>query len=63
MNAIEKSLDTDKSSSPHDEELLRVERQARLRAALKALEGIWKDRTDIPNDGVEVERMLRDEWD
>ena len=63
MNAIEKSLDTDKSSSPHDEELLKAVRQAKLRTALKALEGIWKDRTDIPKDGVEFERMLRDEWD
>lgn len=63
MNALEKSLEADKPSSPHDEKLLKAERQARLRAALKALEGIWKDRTDIPKDGVEFERMLRDKWD
>ncbi len=63
MRPLEKSLKAEESSSRKDEERLKAERQAKLRAALKALEGIWKDRTDIPKDGVEFERMLRDKWD
>jgi hypothetical protein len=34
----------------------------RRAAALKAAEGLWKDRTDIPKDGVEYQNQLRAEW-
>lgn len=37
-------------------------KRRRLAAALKAAEGLWKDRTDIPKDGVEYQRQLRTEW-
>ncbi len=30
--------------------------------ALRAAEGLWKDRTDIPKDGVEAQEQLRSEW-
>ncbi|MRW91311.1 hypothetical protein GJ699_15060 [Duganella sp. FT80W] len=36
--------------------------RARRLAALKAAEGLWKDRTDIAKDGVQVQEQLRDEW-
>jgi hypothetical protein len=38
------------------------ERRRRRLAALAAAEGIWKDRTDIPLDGVQYQNELRDEW-
>ena len=38
------------------------ERRRRRVAALKAAEGLWKDRTDIPKDGAEYQDQLRDEW-
>ena len=38
-----------------------VARQRRL-AALQAAQGLWKDRTDVPNDGVEYQEQLRAEW-
>ncbi|MEC5160050.1 MULTISPECIES: hypothetical protein [unclassified Janthinobacterium] len=34
----------------------------RLHAALTAAEGLWKDRKDIPKDGVEYQGQLRAEW-
>ncbi len=37
-------------------------RRQRLRAALAAAEGLWKDRKDIPKDGVEYQEQLRTEW-
>ncbi|MES2165031.1 MAG: hypothetical protein V4476_28075 [Pseudomonadota bacterium] len=37
-------------------------KRRRLVAALKAAEGLWKDRTDIPKDGVEYQEQLRAEW-
>lgn len=37
-------------------------RRSRRLAALKAAEGLWKDRTDIPKDGVEYQHQLRGEW-
>ncbi len=37
-------------------------RLQRLRAALAAAEGLWKDRQDIPKDGVEFQERLRAEW-
>ncbi|WP_154668225.1 hypothetical protein [Pseudoduganella violaceinigra] len=38
------------------------ERRCRRMAALKAAEGLWKNRADIPQDGVEYQDQLRDEW-
>lgn len=40
-----------------------LEEQKRRRGeALKALEGMWKGRTDIPLDGVEYQKQIRGEW-
>ena len=36
-------------------------RQRRI-AALKMAEGLWKDRTDTPKDGIQAQEQLRDEW-
>ena len=36
--------------------------RARRLAALQAAEGLWKDRTDIPKDGVAAQEQLRGEW-
>lgn len=43
------------------EEALAQARARRL-AALKAAEGMWKDRTDIPLDGIKAQEQLRAEW-
>lgn len=40
---------------------LEAARRRRL-AALKAAEGLWKNRTDVPKDGVEAQEQLRSEW-
>nr|WP_315222936.1 hypothetical protein [uncultured Duganella sp.] len=45
----------------HDDPL--EARQSRRLVALKAAEGLWKDRTDIPKDGVKYQNQLRGEWD
>jgi hypothetical protein len=40
-----------------------IEEQKRRRAdALKAAEGLWRNRTDIPLDGVEYQEQIRSEW-
>lgn len=40
-----------------------VEEQHRRRLeAVKRAEGLWKDRDDIPKDGVEYQEKLRSEW-
>jgi hypothetical protein len=39
-----------------------VAARARRLLALQAAEGLWKDRTDIPKDGVEAQEQLRVEW-
>jgi hypothetical protein len=40
-----------------------IEEQQRRRAdALKAAEGLWRNRTDIPLDGVEYQEQIRSEW-
>ena len=36
--------------------------QERRLAALRAAQGIWKNRTDIPKDGVEYQEQMRGEW-
>lgn len=38
------------------------ERHRRRIAALKAAEGLWKNRTDISKDGLEYQEQLRAEW-
>jgi len=38
------------------------ERRKRRLAALKAAEGLWKHRTDIPQDGAQYQDQLRAEW-
>lgn len=32
-------------------------------AALKEIFGLWAGRNDIPNDGLEYQRMMREEWE
>ena len=48
-------------TAPRPEEALAQARARRL-AALKAAEGMWADRTDIPLDGVKAQEQLRREW-
>lgn len=48
-------------TGPRPEEALAQARARRL-AALKAAQGMWADRTDIPLDGVEAQEQLRAEW-
>jgi|GEM_PF-3095065 len=38
------------------------ERRRRRAVALKAAEGLWRDRTDVPKDGVAYQEQLRAEW-
>ena len=38
-----------------------VAARARRLLALQAAEGLWKDRTDIPKDGVKAQEQLRAE--
>ena len=47
--------------SPHEPPPLSpVEaKHRRLAAALKAAEGLWKDRKDMPTDGVEYQEQVR----
>jgi hypothetical protein len=39
------------------------EQQRRRAEALKATLGLWKGRADIPSDGVEYQKQLRNEWE
>lgn len=38
------------------------EQQHRRQEAVQRALGAWKDRTDIPKDGVEYQEKLRAEW-
>lgn len=38
------------------------EQHRRRQEAVRRAEGLWKDRTDIPKDGVEYQDQLRSEW-
>ncbi|MES2758305.1 MAG: hypothetical protein V4693_13100 [Pseudomonadota bacterium] len=55
-----------KKSNPISDERIPVDlRQAAKTSRLRALRrvaGIWADRLDIPADGLQYERELRDEW-
>lgn len=37
--------------------------KAKRMEALSKCFGLWKDRTDIPKDGLEYQRMMREGWD
>ncbi len=53
----------DLATNPEARPLSPIEaKRIRLAAALKAAEGLWKDRTDIPKDGVKYQDQLRSEW-
>lgn len=41
--------------------IAKEEQRRRRIAALRAAEGLWKDRTDIPKDGVEYQNLIRAE--
>lgn len=63
MSTVTKELDTQAeplSVSTTEDPL--VHARARRLAALKAAEGLWKDRSDIPKDGVKAQDQLRSEW-
>lgn len=47
-------------AAPAQDALLQA--RARRLAALQAAEGLWRDRTDIPKDGVIAQELLRTEW-
>lgn len=53
---LDPDLKADQILSPQEE------RRRRRAAALKAAEGLWKGRTDIPRDGAEFQDQLRAEW-
>lgn len=38
------------------------EQHRRRQEAVRRAEGLWKDGTDIPKDGVEYQDQLRSEW-
>jgi hypothetical protein len=38
------------------------EQQRRRLEAVKRAEGLWKNRDDVPKDGVEYQEKLRSEW-
>jgi hypothetical protein len=63
MNPLTKEIDTRAEPAPSmtAEDTLAQARARRL-AALKAAEGLWADRTDIPKDGVQAQEQLRAEW-
>ncbi len=44
-----------------DEEL--AERRAKRLEVLKKTCGLWKDRDDVPKDGLEYQNMIREEWE
>jgi hypothetical protein len=53
---LESAVKPDTVLSPQEE------RRRRRMAALKAAEGLWKQRTDIPRDGAQYQDQLRAEW-
>lgn len=63
MSTMTKEMDTQAEplAVSTTEDLLKHARARRL-AALKAAEGLWKDRADIPKDGVKAQDLLRSEW-
>ncbi|NRR29219.1 hypothetical protein HSX11_03375 [Oxalobacteraceae bacterium] len=66
MDSLNKSLgirptEPDTKNKPASETI--EERRQRRRAAIQKSVGLWKDRTDIPTDGLEYQRQLRGEWE
>lgn len=63
MSTVTKEMDLPAGPSPllTTEDLL-VQARTRRLAALKAAEGLWKDRTDVSKDGVHAQEQLRAEW-
>lgn len=45
------------------EEQEQEERRQKRLEVLKKTCGLWKDRTDVPKDGLEYQRMMREEWE
>ncbi len=62
MSTVTKESDdrAEPADAATEDSLMRA--RARRLAALKAAEGLWKHRTDIPNDGVKAQEQLRAEW-
>jgi hypothetical protein len=67
MSTLTKEVDaddyehTEPPPPPNSLDPLVAARERRF-LALQAAEGLWKDRTDIPKDGVEAQEQLRSEW-
>lgn len=61
MSTMTSDGTTEDPVDPQASEAL-AQARARRMAALQAVEGLWKDRTDIPKDGVQAQEQLRAEW-
>ncbi|SFV17779.1 hypothetical protein [Pseudoduganella namucuonensis] len=61
VTAHVKSLVLKVSTNAQATQLADPDRQRRLAVASKIL-GLWKDRTDIPKDGLEYQEEMRAEW-
>lgn len=55
------TLPEDLLTDEEDADARQQARELRL-ASLRRVAGIWAERTDIPADGLEYERTLRNEW-
>jgi len=64
MGAVNNEMDMQAESLPNPTMASPLmQARARRLIVLKAAEGLWKDRTDIRKNGVEVQEQLRAEWD
>lgn len=54
-------LDASSESQHQPVDVLEGRRSRRV-AALAAAEGLWKNRSDVPRDGIEYQNRLRAEW-
>lgn len=45
------------------EEQEKEERRQKRLEVLKKSQGLFKDRADAPQDGLEYQRMMREEWE
>ena len=60
---VKKSGEPEQANMTPDSDLTSLETRRRRRvSALKAAEGLWKHRVDIPKDGAEYQDQLRGEW-
>lgn len=62
MATSNQANDPAQDSAAQDDALAREQTRARRLGALKAVEGLWKDRTDIPKDGLAYQEEMRAEW-